>query len=72
VGAGPITRVAITAPRKIDIERSEPWAQLVSGASFSCARSESGRTYCWGYSREGALGSGGASSPLPVTVQLAP
>lgn len=72
VGAGPITGVAITAPRKVEVERSEPWTQLVAGASFTCARTASGRTYCWGYSRDGALGSGGSSSPLPVTVLLAP
>jgi len=46
--------------------------ELVSGVGFSCARTQSGRAYCWGYSRDGALGSGGASSPLPVTVQVGP
>ena len=72
VGAGAITDVKITTPRKVDIAVDEPFVQIVSGYSFSCARAQSGRTYCWGFSRDGALGSGGASSPLPVTVQLAP
>jgi alpha-tubulin suppressor-like RCC1 family protein len=72
VGAGPITRTGITTPRKVDIALDEPFVQLVSGVGFSCARTQSGRAYCWGFSRDGALGSGGATSPLPVIVQRAP
>jgi len=72
VGAGPITNVAITEPRKIDVDvTGDPWVQLVSGYGFSCARTQSGRAFCWGFSQVGALGSGGASSPLPIAVQLA-
>lgn len=72
VGEGPITTVVITTPRKLAIAIDEPWLQLVSGLGFTCARSQSGRAFCWGYSRDGALGSGGASSPLPVNVLVAP
>ena len=72
VGAGAITKVAITEPRKLDVDTGgEPWVQLVSGYGFSCARTQGGRAFCWGFSQLGALGSGGAASPLPIAVQLA-
>ena len=50
---------------------------LKPGANYGWPLVSLGRTYQgpWqskGFSRDGALGSGGASSPLPVTVQLAP
>ncbi len=61
---------ATSIPRTVDLALSgDPWAQLVAGARFTCARSESGRVFCWGLSERGALGNGGTGANLPVTVR---
>jgi alpha-tubulin suppressor-like RCC1 family protein len=71
VGAGPLTTVAITAARKVELDlEDDHWEQLVSGAGFTCARTQKGVAYCWGFAPHGALGTGATSSPLPVTVTL--
>jgi alpha-tubulin suppressor-like RCC1 family protein len=74
VGAGPPTAYPITNPRKLDIdlEDADQWAQLVSGQGFSCARSERGRGFCWGFHARGALGTGGVSLNLPAAIRTAP
>jgi alpha-tubulin suppressor-like RCC1 family protein/uncharacterized protein YjdB len=46
-----------------------PFVQLVSGGSHSCARTESGRVWCWGSNSEGQLGNPGIShSRVPALV----
>jgi alpha-tubulin suppressor-like RCC1 family protein len=68
LGAPPSDDVT-SIPRTIETPLSgDPWVQLVAGAHFTCARSESGRVFCWGTSERGALGNGGTGANLPVTV----
>ena len=71
VGAGPLTNAAVIVPQRVDLELvDETWSQLVAGYGFTCALTTKGRAYCWGYSPYGALGSGGATSPLPIAVLI--
>ena len=71
VGAGAITAVPVSIARKIDLDLAgDHWAQLVSGVGFTCARTENGVAYCWGFAPHGALGTGTTSSPLPLVVLL--
>jgi serine/threonine-protein kinase len=74
VGAGAPTAFPITKPRKlaIDLDDGDQWAQLVSGQGFSCARSDAGRGFCWGFHARGALGTGGVSLNLPAPIRTAP
>ena len=44
-------------------------AQVVTGSSHTCALSNDGNVFCWGYGVNGRLGSGeGGNSGLPVSV----
>ncbi|HTL37245.1 MAG TPA: hypothetical protein VL326_29125, partial [Kofleriaceae bacterium] len=71
VGAGPFTTVPISIARKVDIELDDDhWEQLVSGLGFTCARTQKGAAYCWGFAPHGALGTGVTSSPLPLAVTI--
>jgi alpha-tubulin suppressor-like RCC1 family protein len=71
VGAGARTTVPITVPRKVDVALTgDNWAQLASGVGFTCARTQKGDAYCWGFASHGALGTGATSSPLPVAITL--
>lgn len=74
VGAGALTAYPITTPRKLEVELAagDRWAQVVSGEGFSCARTEQGHGYCWGFQARGALGTGAASMNLPVDVLTSP
>lgn len=58
-----------SVPRTVDIPLAgDPWVQLVAGSRFTCARSTSGRVFCWGLSEHGALGTGATGANLPMTV----
>ena len=74
LGTGMLTAAPITQPRKvsIDLEPGDRFVQITSGTGYSCARSERGRGFCWGFHRYGALGTGGTSANLPVDIKLAP
>lgn len=68
--AAPPSDEVSAVPRAVDLALPEdPWAQLVAGSRFTCARSESGRVFCWGLSEHGALGNGGTGANLPVIVR---
>lgn len=48
-------------------------AQVSVGTTFSCARDEKGRVYCWGSNAGGQLGDGegdGAAHPNPVRIDI--
>jgi hypothetical protein len=73
LGAGPPTGEAVPIPRTIDLVlEGDPWVELVSGARFSCARSDAGHVYCWGSDPHAGLGNGATSANLPVTVLASP
>lgn len=73
LGAGPLATEPATTPRRIDLQlEGDPWIQLASGNGFSCARSMSGRVFCWGIDGHAGLGTGGAAANLPVTVVATP
>jgi alpha-tubulin suppressor-like RCC1 family protein len=74
VGDGKPTAVPIPSPRKIAVPlaQGDRLVQLTSGTGYSCARSEQGKGYCWGFHRYGALGTGGTSANLPIDLKLAP
>ncbi|MBA2544229.1 MAG: hypothetical protein H0V17_31585 [Deltaproteobacteria bacterium] len=71
VGSGPQTFITVSEPRPIAVklDAGDQWAQLTSGAGFSCARSVAGRGYCWGGNQHGALGLGAAASTIPIVVR---
>jgi alpha-tubulin suppressor-like RCC1 family protein len=74
LGSGALTGAPITTPRKIEmtLEVGDRFVDLTSGAGYSCARTEQGRGFCWGFHRYGALGTGGTSANLPIAIKLAP
>ena len=73
LGAGPLTRDPVPVPRTIELVlEGDPWVELYAGQRFSCARSESGRAYCWGSEPHAALGNGATGANLPVTVLADP
>jgi hypothetical protein len=73
LGAGMLTAAPITQPRKVSVslEPGDRFVQITSGTGYSCARTEQGRGFCWGFHRYGALGTGGTSSSLPIDIKLA-
>jgi len=73
LGSGPPSREAVPVPRPIGLVlEGDPWVELLSGARFSCARSEAGHMYCWGSDPHAGLGNGATSANLPVTVVASP
>ncbi len=74
LGAGPLTAAPLTQPRKVDVqlEAGDRLVAITSGTGYSCARSEQGRGYCWGFHRYGALGTGASSANVPTPIKLAP
>jgi hypothetical protein len=74
VGSGPLTAFPITTPRQVDLELADGdrWAQIALAEGFSCARSEAGRGFCWGFHARGALGIGASSMNLPVVIRTEP
>src|SRR5262249_24514520 len=71
VGAGEPPTNPVTVPRQLAHLDGDPWVDLRSGSYHSCARSQSGRVFCWGSSSHGGLGSG-IGANLPVTVRATP
>jgi alpha-tubulin suppressor-like RCC1 family protein len=62
-----------SVPRMVTLPSSaDTPQQLVAGSRFTCVRTENGRTFCWGLSERGALGTGGTSSNLPIAVRASP
>ena len=63
-----------TAPTKVDLPdlAGDSWASVATGGYFTCARSMTGVTYCWGIDGHGGMGAGATSANLPVTVIAQP
>ncbi|HWO17208.1 MAG TPA: hypothetical protein VNO30_00470 [Kofleriaceae bacterium] len=73
LGTGSLIRDPVPTPQTIDLVLDgDPWVDLASGQRFSCARSQSGRAYCWGSDAHAGLGNGATAANLPVTVLAAP
>lgn len=74
LGAGNPTATPVTTPRKIAVELAagDRFVELSAGTGYTCARSEQGRGFCWGFQRYGALGTGSTSANAPVAIKLAP
>ena len=48
----------------------DPWVMIVqAGDTFTCAYSQAGHVYCWGFDAHAGLGNGATASPLPVPIQ---
>ncbi len=45
-------------PRAVKMPTGVTFTDLSAGSGFTCAISNAGTAYCWGYGRDGALGSG--------------
>lgn len=73
VGAGPITAVPVSAPRRIDtaLPEGDAWAELATGVGFACARTALGRAYCWGSNIHGAIGTGVGAANVPTPLRFA-
>jgi len=74
VGAGELTAFPITTPRKVEVEleSGDRWAEIHSATGYTCARTELGHGYCWGFHARGALGTGATSMSVPVPIQIVP
>ena len=73
LGSGPPDPQPLPFAQTIDLVLDgDPWVELGSGTAFSCARSQSGRTFCWGHGPHAGLGNGATSANLPVTVLASP
>jgi alpha-tubulin suppressor-like RCC1 family protein len=64
----PVPTPRLAAPANTD----DPPVRLAAGSRFTCARSSRGQVACWGFDPRAALGNGGRSANLPVTVQATP
>jgi len=69
---GFLTPDAVTVPREVALPPGITYVQLVAGDGFTCARTDIGRTFCWGTAPHGALGNGGVPANLPVIVLATP
>ncbi len=74
LGEGKLSAAPVTQPRKVNValDAGDRFVAITSGSGYSCARTEQGRGFCWGFHRYGALGTGGTSANLPVDIKLAP
>jgi alpha-tubulin suppressor-like RCC1 family protein len=73
LGTGTLIREPVPAPQTIELVLDgDPWVDLASGLRFTCARSQSGRAYCWGSDAHAGLGNGATAANLPVTVLSSP
>jgi alpha-tubulin suppressor-like RCC1 family protein len=71
IGTGQGLTAPVSVPRQVAHPDGDPWVELRSGFSFTCARTQSGRALCWGASTHGGLGIGvAANQPTTVLVSL--
>ncbi|HEU0030264.1 MAG TPA: hypothetical protein VFQ53_06525 [Kofleriaceae bacterium] len=64
--AAPVVATPVVIPRVIaPVTDGDPWTQVTAGVGYTCARTQAGHGFCWGTSRRGALGNGGAAANLP-------
>jgi hypothetical protein len=73
LGSGTIDSDPQPTPRVVSGPPAQgSWVQLAAGYRFTCARSDAGVSQCWGFDPHAALGNGGRSANLPVTVGARP
>ena len=71
LGNGVIATAIERVPVDVDVTLApgDRWVQISAGISYTCARSDQGRGFCWGSNRHGALGTGATASTIPVVVR---